>query len=102
MHSKMTNISIKHHFLREKVADQEDRLEYVATKDQVADIFTKTLPNKTFAFLRQNLGVLPLSSLRSVSSERAYAQGERLDLFLIYPFCRFLVQRVSIVRWIIM
>ena len=38
MHSKMKNIPIKYHFLREKVAEKNIRVEYVGTKEQVADI----------------------------------------------------------------
>ena len=44
MHSKTKKISIKYHFVRELVQDKEIRLEYVHTKEQIVDIFTKTLP----------------------------------------------------------
>jgi bifunctional DNase/RNase len=44
MHSKNKNIPIKYHFLREHVAEKNIRVEYVGTKEQVADIFTKPLP----------------------------------------------------------
>ena len=40
MHSKKKCISIKYHFLREQVQEKEVRLEYVLTKEQLADIFT--------------------------------------------------------------
>jgi hypothetical protein len=43
MHSKMKHIPIKYHFLREQVAEKNIRVEYVGTKEQVADIFTKPL-----------------------------------------------------------
>ena len=41
LHSKTKHISIKFHFLREKVNEKEVRLEYVLTKEPIADIFTK-------------------------------------------------------------
>jgi bifunctional DNase/RNase len=44
MHSKMKHIPIKYHFLREQVAEKNIRVEYVGTKEQVEDIFTKPLP----------------------------------------------------------
>jgi hypothetical protein len=44
MHSKINNIPIKYHFLREQVVEKNIRVEYVGTKEQVADIFTKPLP----------------------------------------------------------
>lgn len=48
MPSRTKNISIWCHFLREKVAEQEVRLEYVSIEDQIADIFTKELSKDTF------------------------------------------------------
>jgi hypothetical protein len=52
MHSKMKHIPIKYHFLREQVAEKNIRVEYVGTKEQVADIFTKPLPREAFEYLR--------------------------------------------------
>ena len=47
-HSKTKHISIKCHVMREKVAKKEIKLEYVSTKDQIKNIFTKPLPKDTF------------------------------------------------------
>ena len=58
MHSKTKHIPIKYHFLREQVAEKNIRVEYVGTKEQVADIFTKPLPQEAFEYLRQSLGVI--------------------------------------------
>ena len=58
MHSKTKNIPIKFHFLREQVTKNNIKLEYVETKEQIADIFTKPLPRETFKYLRQKLGVI--------------------------------------------
>jgi hypothetical protein len=58
MHSKTKHIPIKYHFLREQVAEKNIRVEYVGTKEQVADIFTKPLPWEAFEYLRQRLGVI--------------------------------------------
>ena len=44
MHCKMKHIQIKYHFLREHVAEKNIRVEYVGTKEKVADIFTNPLP----------------------------------------------------------
>eukprot|EP00253_Pinus_taeda_P030025 PITA_30025 len=41
MHSKTKHIPIKYHFLREQVIEQKVKLEYVPSKEQVADILTK-------------------------------------------------------------
>ena len=58
MHSKTNHIPIKYHFLQEQVAEKNIRVEYVGTKEQVADIFTKPLPREVFEYLRQRLGVI--------------------------------------------
>jgi hypothetical protein len=58
MHSKTKHIPIKYHFLREQVAEKNIRVEYVGTKEQVANIFTKPLPREAFEYLRQRLGVI--------------------------------------------
>ena len=63
MHSKTKHIAIKYHFVRELVQDKEIRLEYVHTKEQIDDIFTKPLPKDAFLYLRGKLGVIPLSEV---------------------------------------
>ena len=50
LHYKTKHISIKYHVLREKVVEKEIRLEYVNTKKQIVDIFTKALPKDTFEY----------------------------------------------------
>lgn len=59
LHSKIKHIEIKYHVVREKVVEKEVRLEYISTKEQIADIFTKPLPKDTFEYLRGMLGVMP-------------------------------------------
>jgi hypothetical protein len=58
MHSKTKHIPIKYHFLQEKVAEKNIRVEYVGTKEQVAYIFTKLLPREAFEYFFQRLGVI--------------------------------------------
>ena len=60
MHTKTKHIAIKYHYLRELVQDKEVKLEYVNTKKQIVDIFTKPLPNDAHEYLRGKLGVIPL------------------------------------------
>ena len=62
MHSRTKHIPIKYHFLREQVAEQNIRLEYVNTKERIVDNFTKPLPRESFEYLRQKMGVIALAS----------------------------------------
>ena len=61
MHTKTKHIVIKYHYLRELVQDKEVKMEYVNTKEQIVDIFTKPLPTDAHEYLRGKLGVIPLS-----------------------------------------
>ena len=63
MHSKTKHIGIKYYFLRELVQEKEVRLEYMNTKEQIVDIFTKPFSKDAFLYLRGKLGVLPLSKV---------------------------------------
>jgi hypothetical protein len=58
MHSKTKHNTIKYYFQWEQVAEKNTRVEYVGTKEQVEDIFTKPLPREAFEYLRQRLGVI--------------------------------------------
>ena len=58
-HSRAKHIDIRHHFIRERIERREIRLNYVSTKDMLADVFTKALPYEAFKRFRNLLGVLP-------------------------------------------
>ena len=58
MHSNTKHIPIKYHYIREQVSQKAVRLEYIDTKEQIADIFTKPLPKEAFEHLRQKMGVV--------------------------------------------
>ena len=60
MHSKTKNIPIKYHYLRERVSQKAVKLEYIETKEQIADIFTKPVPKEAFECFRQKMRVIPL------------------------------------------
>eukprot|EP00253_Pinus_taeda_P029867 PITA_29867 len=58
MHSKTKHIPIKYHFLLEQVLEQKVKLEYVPSKEQVADILTKPLPRETLNTSGKSWGLL--------------------------------------------
>ena len=49
------HIDVKFHFVRERVASKEIVLEYIDTKDQLADILTKALDGPSFTKLRERI-----------------------------------------------
>ena len=59
MHAKTKHIAIKYHYVRELVEYKQVKMEYIQTKEQIADIFTKTLPKDAYEYLRGKLGVKP-------------------------------------------
>ncbi|KAH9105565.1 hypothetical protein LEN26_014717 [Aphanomyces euteiches] len=59
-HARTKHIDVRYHFIRERIQLGDVKLEYVSSKDNVADIFTKPLPRLDFQHLRDMLGVLPI------------------------------------------
>ena len=64
-HARIKHIEIHHHFVHEKVLNQEIVLQKVRTSDQVVDVFTKALPRAKFELFRSDLGLTDrVSALR--------------------------------------
>jgi hypothetical protein len=57
-HSRTKHIAIRYHFLRDHQQRGDIEIAYINTKDQLADIFTKPLDEKTFTKLRHELNIL--------------------------------------------
>jgi hypothetical protein len=57
-HSHAMRIDIQYHFLRDHQQRGDIEIAYVSTKEQLADIFTKPLDEKTFSKLRNELNNL--------------------------------------------
>jgi hypothetical protein len=57
-HSRTKHIAIWYHFLRDHQQRGDIKIAYVSTKEQLADIFTKPLDEKTFTKLRNELNIL--------------------------------------------
>ena len=55
LHTKSKHIDIRYHFVREQVAAGTVCLEYVESKHQLPDIFTKPLPKAAFTSLRHRI-----------------------------------------------
>ena len=59
-HSRTKYIEIRHHFLKDHAQKGDITLEFVSTKDQLANIFTKHLSEEQFVDIRRQLGVISL------------------------------------------
>lgn len=57
-HGRTKHVEVHHHFVREKVLNQEIELQGISTCNQVADIFTKALAKAKFEGFRVALGVV--------------------------------------------
>ena len=57
-HSRTKHIDIRHHFLRDHQQKGDIEVFHISTENQLADIFTKPLDEKTFCRLRSELNVL--------------------------------------------
>jgi hypothetical protein len=57
-HNHTKHIDIRYHFLRDHQQRGDIEIDYVSTKEQLADIFTKPLDEKTFTKLRNELNII--------------------------------------------
>ncbi len=55
--TRVQNIDIQHHFVREKKAEGQVSLQYIPTEKQVADGLTKALPKDRFVAFREAVGL---------------------------------------------
>ncbi|XP_019197028.1 PREDICTED: uncharacterized protein LOC109190882 [Ipomoea nil] len=60
-HARTNHVEIDYHFIRDKVASGEFVVNFVSTKDQLADVFTKPLPGPRFIALQDKLNVVSLT-----------------------------------------
>lgn len=61
-HAKTKHINNKYHYILSLVQDGIMKLQYISTNEQVANILTKSLPNKKLEYLRDKLGLVDISS----------------------------------------
>ena len=68
-HGRTKHIDIRHHFIRDLVAKGLMELKYCNTHEQVANIFTKSLPYNKHFYFRSLLGVCNFESRESIERE---------------------------------
>ena len=60
-HSRTKHIEVRHHFIRDHVENHEIDLRFISTEQQLADIFTKPLPEDRFSYIRRELGMCSIA-----------------------------------------
>ena len=61
-HERTTHIEMDCHFIRDKIQDGSIVTKHVASKNQLANVFTKPLGNEVFLTMMGKLGVLDIHS----------------------------------------
>ena len=90
-HSRTKHIDIWHHFLRDHRQKGDIDIYHISTENQLADIFTKLLDEKTFCRLRSELNVL---DLRNLDWSIAYMCSMPLIMFFYAYCCLFMVLKL--------
>nr|GFC67740.1 ribonuclease H [Tanacetum cinerariifolium] len=72
-HSRTKHIDVRYHFIKEKVEKGIVELFFVETEYQLADLFTKALPEERFKYLIIQLGMrcLTPAELEALANESA-------------------------------
>ncbi|CAK9811716.1 Retrovirus-related Pol polyprotein from transposon TNT 1-94 [Anthophora quadrimaculata] len=60
-HKRSKHIDVRFHFIRDVLNRKEIEINYVQSKQQLADIFTKPLAKQKFCFLREKLNIVNVS-----------------------------------------
>jgi hypothetical protein len=58
-HAQTKHVEINFHFVRERIASKLLQIRYFSSRDQLADIFTKSLASPRFSHLTSKLTVCP-------------------------------------------
>jgi len=56
-HARTKHVKVDYHFVRERVLQRDLQVKYIATGDQLADVFTKSLSTSRFLFLQSKIMV---------------------------------------------
>jgi hypothetical protein len=78
-HKRTKHIETKYYLIREKYEQQQVDVLYINTKQQLADLFTKSLPRDPFQYLRTLQGIVapPLRTSGSTSKDGVLAKQQQ-------------------------
>ena len=58
LHARTKHVEIDYYFIREKVCNNDVKVQHVSTIDQIADVFTKGQTAPTFSITHEQINVL--------------------------------------------
>jgi hypothetical protein len=59
-HGRMKHIEVDYHFIRDRVSKKLLDVRFISINDQVADVFTRALPQRRLLELQRNLNLIKL------------------------------------------
>ncbi|GKB21482.1 retrovirus-related pol polyprotein from transposon TNT 1-94 [Tanacetum coccineum] len=84
-HSRSKHIDVRYHFIKEQVENEVVEIYFVRTEYQLAEIFTKALPQERFNFFIEKLGMKSMSpeTLKNLAEEEEEIAGlgEAMEAF---------------------
>ena len=75
-HKRNKHVALKYFFIRDEVAGKKVKIAYISTKDNVADILTKTTARTIFRFLKPKL----MGIQRALRTSLSLGRGGASDL----------------------
>lgn len=75
-------MEVDYHFVRERVLCRDLQVKYIAIGDQLANIFTKSLPTACFCFLKSKImvSIAPMILMRDVKgSNSSEGQAQKTE-----------------------
>ena len=89
-HSKTKHIEIRHHFIKDHVINGDCVIQFVNSKNQLADLFTKPLNNERFNFLINELGIIDFKNIWKLN---------QLINVLIFGYFLLLIKSIKTIYW---
>nr|GEV18752.1 copia protein [Tanacetum cinerariifolium] len=94
-HSHTKHINVRHHFIKEKVEKGIIELFFVGTEYQLADLFTKALPEERFKYLVRQLGYV----MSTNTQEIGWSIKPKMDINTIITGVVLCKQKIAIPTW---
>ena len=66
-HNRTKHIDTRYHFIQELVNNGEINLQYCRSKDQLAYIFTKALPQEQFEYLKDQMKIVNFDVINHIN-----------------------------------